>query len=99
VADNGAIYIISEKFNHLIAGGMNKDEALQKAKISYMQKGVKGNLLPYYWADLILIGNSDPVLFSTGYKINWLFLTIIAAALGVLVLFMIMKLKDRRSIN
>ena len=70
VADNRAIYIISEKFNQLIAGGMNKDEALQKAKLSYIQNGEKDKILPYYWADLILIGNSDPIHFSTGYKIT-----------------------------
>ena len=64
VADNRAIYIISEKFNELIAGGMNKDEALQKAKLSYIQNGERGNILPYYWADLILIGNADPIQFS-----------------------------------
>jgi CHAT domain-containing protein len=93
VADNRAIYIISEKFNQLIAGGMNKDEALQKAKLSYIQNGEKGNILPYYWADLILIGNSDPIHFSSGYKINWLFLTIVLAALALLVLFLIMKPK------
>jgi hypothetical protein len=93
VADNRAIYIISEKFNQLIAGGMNKDEALQKAKLSYIQNGEKGNILPYYWADLILIGNSDPIHFSTGYKTNWLFLTIVLAALALLVLFLITKSK------
>ena len=91
VADNRAIYIISEKFNQLIAGGMNKDEALQKAKLSYIQSGEKGNILPYYWADLILIGNSDPIHFSTGQKTNWLFLTMLLTVLALLVLFLIMK--------
>ena len=95
VADNRAIYIISEKFNQLIAGGMNKDEALQKAKLSFIQNGEKNNILPYYWADLILIGNADPIHFSTGYKINWLFLTIVLAALALLVLFLIMKSKNK----
>jgi CHAT domain-containing protein/tetratricopeptide (TPR) repeat protein len=93
VADNRAIYIISEKFNQLIAGGMNKDEALQKAKLSYIQNGEKGNILPYYWADLILIGNSDPIHFSTGYKTNWLLLTIALAVLALLVFFLITKSK------
>jgi CHAT domain-containing protein len=100
VADNRAIYIISEKFNQLIAGGMNKDEALQKAKLSYIQKGEKDNILPYYWADLILIGNSDPIHFSTGYKINWLFLTIALTALVLLMFFLMMKSKrDRQLLN
>ncbi|HEX3769076.1 MAG TPA: CHAT domain-containing protein, partial [Puia sp.] len=93
VADNRAIYIISEKFNQLIAGGMNKDEALQKAKLFYIQNGEKGNILPYYWADLILIGNSDPIHFSTGYKTNWLLITSVIAVVVLLVLFLIMKKK------
>ena len=93
VADDRAIYLISEKFNQLIAGGMNKDEALQKAKLFYIQNGKKNNILPYYWADLILIGDADPIHFSTGYKINWLFCTIGLAALVLLMFFLMMKSK------
>ncbi|HXO74830.1 MAG TPA: CHAT domain-containing protein, partial [Puia sp.] len=70
VADEQAIYIISEKLNEYIAAGMNKDEALRKAKLFYILRDKRANILPYYWADMILIGNTEPLEFSAGLKMN-----------------------------
>jgi tetratricopeptide (TPR) repeat protein len=80
MADEAAIYSISQKFNENIFRGMNKDEALQKAKLFYMFEDKKGSQLPCYWADMILIGNTDPVRFSGGSKWGWL---LPALALGL----------------
>ena len=86
VADDQAIYAISEKFNEFIAGGMNKDEALQKAKLFFMDQGSKKNTLPFYWADLILIGNSDPIEFSEKIKWKWAEPLLILSLIVILVL-------------
>ncbi len=66
MADEAAIYSISQKFNEYIFLGMNKDEALQKAKLFYIFQDKRGSLLPCYWADMILIGNTEPIQFSKG---------------------------------
>lgn len=71
MADEGAIYSISQKFNEYIFQGMNKDEALQKAKLYYMFEDRKGSLLPCYWADMVLIGDTEPVPFSRGVGMGW----------------------------
>jgi tetratricopeptide (TPR) repeat protein len=71
-ADEQAIYRISEKFNEYISQGMNKDEALQKAKLYFMQQDSHGSDLPCYWADMILIGNTDPLHFAAGSDRGWL---------------------------
>ena len=71
VADDQATYAISEKFNEYIAGGATKDQALQKAKLFYIGQGDKKNMLPFYWADLILIGNADPIEFSRKSILKW----------------------------
>jgi CHAT domain-containing protein len=76
-ADEAAIYSISQKFNEYIFDGMNKDEALQKAKLFYLLQDRKGNPLPCYWADMILIGNTDPVRFSTGWGMSWYVLVLV----------------------
>ncbi|MBX2920799.1 MAG: CHAT domain-containing protein [Chitinophagaceae bacterium] len=60
-ADEESIYVITQKMNEYLAGGARKDDALQKAKIYFMQVGGKEKLLPYFWANMILIGNGDPV--------------------------------------
>ena len=44
---------------------MRKDEALQKAKLLFMESGGKENLLPYYWANMIIIGSTDAVVLSS----------------------------------
>lgn len=72
MADETAIYSISQKFNEYIFRGMNKDEALQQAKLDYITKDKRGNPLPSYWAAMILIGNTEPVHFSAGSKTGWL---------------------------
>ena len=71
MADEAAIYSISQKFNEYLFLGMNKDEALQKAKLYYIFQDKRGSLLPCYWADMILIGNTEPVRFSTGWGMGW----------------------------
>ena len=61
-ADEQAIYTISEKFNEYLSKGMNKDEALQKAKLYFIQSNSNSEqLLPYYWSNMILIGNADAI--------------------------------------
>lgn len=60
-ADENAIYQISDKFNEYIAKGVRKDEALRDAKLDFIGGSSSENLLPYYWANMILIGKSDPV--------------------------------------
>ena len=83
MADESAIYSISQKFNENIRSGMKKDEALQKAKLAYMFQDRKGSLLPCYWADMILIGNSEPIPFSNGPHTRW---AIPAILIGVLII-------------
>jgi CHAT domain-containing protein/tetratricopeptide (TPR) repeat protein len=78
MADEAAIYSISQKLNEYLAQGMNKDEALRKAKLYYMFEDKKGSVLPCYWADMILIGNTEPVTFSKGMNLWW-----VAGALGI----------------
>lgn len=64
-ADEETVYVISEKFNAYIAAGLNKDEALRKAKLEFIQNSSREKQLPYYWANMILTGNADPVIFTS----------------------------------
>ena len=67
-ADEQTIYSVSEKFNEYLSQGMSKDEALQKAKLYFIQNNSNSEkLLPYYWANMILIGNTDAINFSTTF--------------------------------
>jgi len=63
-ADEKTIYDISQKFHEYLSKGMPKDEALQKAKLSFIQNADSEKQLPYYWANLILTGNNEPLLLA-----------------------------------
>lgn len=83
-ADEQATYQLTEQFHRNLAKGLRKDEALQQAKLYYIRAGGNENLLPYYWANMILIGNADPVRLSPDHHILWL----AAGLLCLLLLFL-----------
>ena len=87
-AEEKPIYIISDFFHKNIAAGMNKDDALQQAKISFIQTSSE-NLLPYYWGNIIIMGNTEPVKLSTIQHHYWLWL--MGIIFGILLLTMLRK--------
>ncbi|HVX27289.1 MAG TPA: CHAT domain-containing protein, partial [Parafilimonas sp.] len=98
-ADEQTIYNISEKFNQYLSEGMSKDEALQKAKLNFIQNNSDNDkLLPYYWANMILIGNTDAIKFQPeNYNYLWWIAGIIVV-IGVLTFFYLNNNK-RKSFN
>ncbi len=87
-ADEQAIYSISAKFNEYLSKGMNKSEALQKAKIWYLNNCDKEHALPYYWANLVLIGSSQPIsLLSASRTWIWIASSVVLLLLVVSIIF------------
>lgn len=70
-ADEEAIYSITELFLQNIAAGMRKDEALQKAKLSFLKNGGDKAAMPFYWANMVLAGNTEPIKLSSTSGIWW----------------------------
>jgi CHAT domain-containing protein len=70
-ADEQTIYTISEKFHEFLSQGMAKDEALQKAKLFFIKNSSSENPFPYYWANMILIGNEEPLKLSENHHAWW----------------------------
>ena len=94
-ADEQAIYSISKKFNEYLSQGMSKDEALQKAKLYFIQSnGNSEKLLPYYWANMVLIGNADAIQQqSKNYIYEW----IISGAIILLCIASILLFRKKRN--
>src|SRR5690606_36341363 len=82
-ADEETIYKIAQMVNTYLAAGMRKDDALQKAKLFLIQEGEKEKQLPYFWANMILLGNGNPVNFTNKSPENMIWLWIIVTA-GIL---------------
>jgi len=55
--------IISEYFFQYLKEGMVKHQALQQAKLSYLQTDAKSNRLshPFFWGGLVATGNMDAI--------------------------------------
>ncbi|MFT3947440.1 MAG: CHAT domain-containing protein [Agriterribacter sp.] len=87
-ADENAIYLISDKFNEYLAKGVRKDEALQMSKLNFININDNEKLLPYYWANMVLIGKSDPVNLLPASSSNLLW-GIIGGSIVVALIFII----------
>ncbi len=81
-ADEEATYWISEKFHLYLRDGLNKDIALKKAKLDFMRSGMKASLLPYYWANIVLVGNSSMMDFSKMKSVGALDLVVVLLLMG-----------------
>ncbi len=94
-ADDEAIYTITDSFNHYLAAGIPKDEALRKAKIAYMQSS-REHLLPYYWANLVIVGNVQPLqLVPAGSPYKWLIITCIVIV-AIAAIFFVFRAANKK---
>ena len=81
-ADEEAIYALSDKFHAYLSEGMRKDDALQKAKLYFIKQGDREKLLPYFWANMVLMGNAEPVTFSDSANVPWWLIIFVPVLLG-----------------
>ena len=71
-ADENSVYQISVLFHKYIASGMRKDEALRLAKIDYLKTADNEKSLPYYWANMVIMGNTDSIELIHENYLSWL---------------------------
>ncbi|MFY0631015.1 MAG: CHAT domain-containing protein [Flavobacteriaceae bacterium] len=86
--------ILMELFYENIKKGMYKDEALHKAKLSYINQDY--NVAPYFWACFISAGNMTPIKLENNSFSYWMILLI---SILVLIIFLLKKGKNRYKIN
>lgn len=87
--DEQSASFITEKFLENLAAKIPAGEALQQAKLVYLQQADGRMKSPVYWAGLVLMGDAGTVMLSpkSNYE-KWLWLTGILAAFGGFFLFM-----------
>jgi len=78
---------------------MRKDDALRAAKLNFIKSSSKSKLLPYYWANLVLTGNTDAIEFSSGGSNHWvmIILSIIGIVTAVWVYYKLLRKNGRGS--
>jgi CHAT domain-containing protein len=77
--DNLSTYHLTELFYKYLARGLPMDEALQKAKLEFMQESPKEKALPFYWAGAILAGKTDPIQLKKSASSTFIVLSIIVS--------------------
>ncbi len=84
-ADDAATAFIIRKVHYYLKKGNTKDRALQKAKIDYLESNeiAAKYKTPQYWAHLVLIGNSEPIM---GVNLSFVILTAITIMLSVVLI-------------
>nr|WP_255724119.1 CHAT domain-containing protein [Terrimonas ginsenosidimutans] len=60
--DEKASTLLMESFYDHLLKGMDKDEALRQAKLNYLASAKGRMLAPPYWAGLVLMGDTSPVV-------------------------------------
>lgn len=61
---------LMESFFKNIKDGMPLAKALRDAKLAYLTTADPAHVIPYYWANFILVGNNDALAFQQGT--SWL---------------------------
>jgi CHAT domain-containing protein len=85
-ADDESTAFILTRFHVYLERGISKSKALQQAKLDYIHSNAV-YITPNYWAHLILIGNTEPVLRKGGQK-KWMLLgggILVVIAIGSLI--------------
>ncbi|MBC7933884.1 MAG: CHAT domain-containing protein [Rhizobacter sp.] len=90
--------IITDLFYKNLQEGITKDEALRQAKLSYLQQSDGRMLAPQYWAGLVIMGDSSPIIFKENSQTKWYWIGGIAFILSFIALsFFLKKSKPKNS--
>ena len=65
--DKSSRFIIS-KFNEYLKNGLTKSAALRNAKLEYIESASFRLKHPKYWANIVVIGNDDPIFKKFSFK-------------------------------
>ncbi|MES2645918.1 MAG: CHAT domain-containing protein [Bacteroidota bacterium] len=93
--DEESTYAIVTLFNQNLANGLNKDEALQKAKLDFINKNDHEKLLPFYWSSMILVGTAGPLQLPGSSNFKFYFF----AAIGLVVFLLFLFRKRKYVVN
>lgn len=87
--ENKAIYELTELFYKQLDKGIPLDIALQQAQIEWLNTASKGDQLPYSWAGMVLVGNTEPV--QTGFAGVGIYIILCTIAVGTVVLIFFLR--------
>jgi CHAT domain-containing protein len=93
-ADDEATSAILKQFHVYLQQGYTKSKALQQAKLDYLHSDAL-HKSPDYWANIILVGNTQPVVTTAGYN-KWL---LAAGVLAIGLMAVVVVIKRRKKVD
>lgn len=95
VDEQSSAEIIAHFYNY-IKKGMDKDEALKKAKLDYIKTAEGRTINPQYWASLVIMGDTSPIeMASNSNRVYW----ILGLLLALLIIFILKRLITKKAIH
>lgn len=85
---------ILDYFYSYLENGSPKDEALRNAKLDYLKNASGRTLHPQYWAGLILMGDTAPIVLTSSSSYIWSALICLLVAV-----FIFFDFKKRKAFN
>ncbi|MDH7446964.1 CHAT domain-containing protein [Aquimarina sp. 2201CG14-23] len=89
VDDKSSQFIIRDFYKNINLGA-SKLEALHTAKINYLKNHSGSEVSPYYWASLILIGDTNP-LFNHKWNLSYTITISLLIFLIITIIFMFLR--------
>ena len=80
-------------FYDYLREGLSKDEALQKAKLQYIDNVNGRRLHPNYWAGLVLMGDTNSLEFGRDY--SWGIIITIVSLVLLIGILIFLKIRDK----
>jgi CHAT domain-containing protein len=91
--NNRSTYAITESFYKYLSQGMDKDMALQQAKLEFIRNAEGAGKLPFAWAAPVLIGDTSSLMFQNDYKKTIMVLVSVIVAIAAVVLYILQRRK------
>ena len=85
-ADEQSTYAITTGLHRRLAQGFDKDQALRESKLEFIRTNDHAHSLPYFWANMILLGNPQPLVLLHSRPFSWSW----PADLAILLLFILL---------
>lgn len=96
--DEESASFITERFIENLAAKIPAGEALQQAKIAYLQQAEGRMKSPVYWAGIVLMGDAGAVMLEPGnHYAKWIWISGILAAIGG-ISFRMFKKKNKKQL-
>ncbi len=96
-ADEQSTYTITTGFHRRLAQGFDKDQALRESKLEFIRTNDHAHSLPYFWANMILLGDPHPLVLLQARPTSWWWPADLAILVLFIILFCVKSLRKTRS--